>query len=850
MGFEIQPVREFLVSPALPASLSRLSELANNLHWSWDFTVRTLFRRLDEELWKQCGHNPVLMLARIPQKTLERAGEDPRFLAAYRRACDSHDRYLDSRNSAMPRKESMAVAYFSMEYGLLESLTIYSGGLGILSGDHLKSASDAGLNLVGVGLLYQTGYFQQQLNPDGWQVEKYPVNDFYTWPVHPALDENGDEIRVEVRMPQGRVSVKVWVMKVGRVDLVLLDTNVPENTIPELRDITDQLYGGNSEVRIRQEMVLGVGGLRALKALKFEPTVYHMNEGHSAFLSLERIRVMMKDQGLTFDEALDAVRTNNVFTTHTPVPAGIDQFDSHMVYDYTKGFCEEAGIEFDSVLKLGQKHPHARFSMAVLAIMTSCYRNAVSRLHSEVSQAMFQDLWSNLPEHEVPITPITNGVHLPTWLNGDLARLYDQYLEPEWRESYPHAPVFQHVQDIPARDLWEMRRKRKRQLVQFVRARITQRAQQRHASTFELRRIGEVFDPEVFTIGFARRFATYKRATLLFRDMERLKRIVSSSAMPVQIIIAGKAHPADDPGKELIRRIIQNIRDTELAKHIVFIEDYDIEVGRELVQGVDLWLNNPRRGEEACGTSGMKAALNGVLNLSVLDGWFDEAYELSGGWAIGDREEYHDWMEGLHATAVYSLLENEILPLYYNNREDAVPVQWIQRVRMSLEHLSAQYNCQRMIRDYAMRLYEPAHEGWQSLVRGGFQSAREKVKWQEQVEAAWPGVRIEDAGTSLGPCHLSGAALELRAAVDLRGLNPEDVRVEAVVGRVGSTGRLEETSVLVLHPAMEMDGKHIFLREFVPHQTGRLGYTLRVSPNHCDDPLAKPCHSPLKWAGR
>ncbi len=850
MGFEIQPVREFLVSPALPSPLSRLSELANNLHWSWDYTVRTLFKRLDEGLWKQCGHNPVLVLARIPQKTLERASEDPRFLAAYRRACDSHDRYLDFRYSGSPRKESMAVVYFSMEYGLLESLTIYSGGLGILSGDHLKSASDAGLNLVGVGLLYQTGYFQQQLNPDGWQVEKYPENDFYTWPVHPALDDNGEEIRVEVRMPQGLVSIKVWLMKVGRVDLVLLDTNVPENTIPELRDITDQLYGGNSEVRIRQEIVLGVGGLRALKALKFEPTVYHMNEGHSAFLSLERIRVMMNDQGLTFDEALDAVRTNNVFTTHTPVPAGIDHFDSHMVYDYTKGFCEDAGIEFDGVLKLGQKHPHARFSMAVLAIMTSCYRNAVSRLHSEVSQAMFQDLWPSLPEHEVPITPITNGVHLPTWLNGDLARLYDQYLEPEWRESYPHTHVFQHVQDIPARDLWEMRRKRKRQLVQFVRARMTQRAQQRHASSFELRRIGELFDPEVFTIGFARRFATYKRATLLFRDLERLKRIVSNSVMPVQIIIAGKAHPADDPGKELIRRIVQNIRDTELAKHIVFIEDYDIEVGRELVQGVDLWLNNPRRGEEACGTSGMKAALNGVPNLSVLYGWFDEAYELSGGWAIGDREEYHDWMESLHATAVYSLLENEILPLYYADREDGVPVQWIQRVRMSLEHLSAQYNCQRMIRDYTTRLYEPAHEGWQSLVRGGFQSAREKVRWQEQVEEAWPSVTIEDAGTSLGPCHLSGAALELRAAVELRGLNPEDVRVEAVVGRVGSTGRLEETSVLVLHPAMESDGKRIFSREFVPHQTGRLGYTLRVSPNHCDDPLAKPCHSPLKWAGR
>lgn len=850
MGFEIQPVREFLVSPALPPALSRLSELANNLHWSWDYTVRTVFRRLDEALWKQCSHNPVLMLARVPQKTLERACDDARFMAAYRRACEAHDRYLDPRRLSQPHKDSLAVAYFSMEYGLLESLTIYSGGLGILSGDHLKSASDAGLNLIGVGLLYQTGYFQQHLNPDGWQVEKYPENDFYTWPVHPALDENGSEIRVQVPMPQGIAHVKVWVMKVGRVDLVLLDTNVPENTVPELRDITDQLYGGNSEVRIRQELVLGVGGLRALKALKFEPTVYHMNEGHSAFLSLERIRVMMKEEGLTFDEALDAVRVNNVFTTHTPVPAGIDQFDSHMVFDYTKGFCEQAGIEFDRVLKLGQKHPHSRFSMAVLAIMTSSYRNAVSRLHSEVSQAMFQDLWPDLPEHEVPIIPITNGVHLPTWLNGDLARLYEQYLEPEWREAYPHSPVFQHVHEIPSRALWEMRRKRKRQLVEFVRGRLTQRAQLRHSSSFEIRRIGELFDPEVFTIGFARRFATYKRATLLFKDVERLRRIVTNPSMPVQIIIAGKAHPADDPGKELIRRILQTIREPDLARHVVFIEDYDIEVGREMVQGVDLWLNNPRRGEEACGTSGMKAALNGVLNLSVLDGWFDEAYENSGGWAIGDREPYHEWMEGIHATAIYSLLENEILPLYYSNREEGVPVQWIQRIRVSLEHLSAQYNCQRMIHDYTARLYEPAHQAWQNLKKNTFDGAREKARWQREVEAAWPGVLIEDAGTSLGPCHLSGTMLELRAAVHLNGLKPDDVRVEAVVGRVGSSGRLEETSVMALQPTGESNGRQVYSREFVPHQTGRLGYTLRVSPNHCEDPLARPCHSPIRWAGR
>ena len=848
MAFQIHPVREFLVSPALPAALSRLGELANNLLWSWDYTIRTLFRRLDPTLWAQCNHNPVLMLARIPQQTLERMASDPRFLAAYRRACESHDHYLGRGRFDASRRDSMVVAYFSMEYGLLESLTIYSGGLGILSGDHLKAASDAGLNLVGVGLLYQTGYFQQHLNPDGWQVERYPVNDFYTWPVQPALNHEGKEVVVELPMPQGMLKIKVWRLKVGRVDLYLLDTNIPENEIPELRSITDQLYGGDSTVRIRQEIVLGVGGLRALKALNIRPTVYHMNEGHSAFLALERIRILMREEGLSFEEAFDAARCNNVFTTHTPVPAGIDQFDSHLVYEYTHRFCDEAGIPFEKLMALGQKQPQDRFSMAVLAITTSSYRNAVSRLHGDVSQQMFQDLWPNLPVREVPITPITNGVHLPTWLNGDLSQIYDSYLQPDWRERYPETSVWSHIPDIPNRELWECRRKRKRQLIGFVRERLTQRAAERHASSMELRRIGELFDPDVFTIGFARRFATYKRATLFFRDIERLRRILTNPAMPVQVIIAGKAHPRDNPGKQLIREIHQLTRDPELSRHIVFIEDYDIQVGRELVQGVDLWLNNPRREEEACGTSGMKAALNGTLNLSILDGWFDEAYEVSGGWAIGDRAPYSEDLDPLHASSIYSLLENEILPMYYSNRDDGVPNAWMQRVKTSLMNLSPGYNCQRMIQEYANRLYEPAHEAYTRLQHDAFEPAREKAQWQKKVDAAWGRIQIEDAGVDVSPCQLSGTPLELRAAVILAGLEPGDVRVEAVVGRVGATGQLEETSVLVLHPAGEDGGSQIFSREFVPHQTGRLGYTLRISPNHCDDPLARPCHSHLKWA--
>lgn len=851
MPFRIQPVKEFLVSPALPEQIARIGELAANLLWSWDHDIRMAFRRLDPALWKACGRNPVLMLARIPQATLEKAASDPRYVAVYKRACERHDAYLAQNPQEAGHKDNMLVAYFSMEYGLLESLTIYSGGLGILSGDHLKAASDMRLNLVGIGLLYQTGYLSQHLTADGWQTEKYPVNDFYTWPVQPMLDADGNEIRVSVDLPTGRCYIKVWRLKVGRVSLLLLDTNIPENQQPELRDITDQLYGGDTHTRIKQEIVLGIGGLRALKAVGLQPTVFHMNEGHSAFLALERARLLMEEKGLSFDEALDATRSNNVFTTHTPVPAGIDMFDSGLVYEYFNTYCTEHGIPFDRFLELGKHGPKEqgdRFSMAVFAITASSYRNAVSRLHAQVSQQMFQMLWPELPVHEVPITPITNGVHLPTWLAGDLAKIYDTYLAPDWRERYPESSVWDQIPDIPNSELWEYRRSRKRKLVGFVRERLQQRAAERRASSSEMRRLSEILDPDVLTIGFSRRFATYKRATLLFRDVARLKKILGNPRMPVQVVIAGKAHPLDNPGKQFIREIIHLTRDPELSRHVVFIEDYDIGVGRELVQGVDLWLNNPRRGEEACGTSGMKAAMNGTLNLSILDGWFDEAYEASGGWAIGDRDEYSPDMDDLHASAIYSLLENEIAPMYYLEREEGIPVAWMQRVKQSMMNLSPKFNCQRMLHEYSTRLYEPAHLNWIHVRRDSFQAARERVEWMQGVHSAWSRVHLWDETQGLGKCILSGSPVRLSAAADLAGLTPQDVRVEAVVGHVNPDGILEDTTVLLLNQVDEQNGQYSFSREFVPHQTGRLGYTLRISPNHTDDPLTRPCHAPMKWA--
>jgi len=849
MAYQIQPVKEFLVSPALPPAISRLGELAHNLLWSWDHTIRPLFRRLDPGLWKECHRNPVLMLGRIPQETLEKAAADPRYIALYENACRRYDTYMAASAEAA-HKEAMTVAYFSMEYGLLESLTIYSGGLGILSGDHMKAASDAGLNLVGIGLLYQKGYLQQYLNPDGWQVEKYSFNDFYSWPVQPALDAKGNELVIKLRMPDGLCFVKVWRMKIGRVDLLLLDTNIAENAIAEYRDITDQLYGGDTVTRIQQEIVLGVGGLRALKALNIEPTVFHMNEGHSAFLALERMRLLMLEHRLTWEEALEAARANNVFTTHTPVPAGIDMFDPGTIYQYFHAHCDRYGVPFERFLALGQggtDEQGDRFSMAVLALKTSAYRNAVSRLHAEVSQGMFHKLWADLPVHEVPIIPITNGVHLPTWLNRDLAQVYDQYLAPDWRERYPDPSIWSQIAEIPNDEIWEVRRRRKRRLIGFVRERMLRRAQERRASAAEQKRMSEIFDPEALTIGFSRRFATSKRATLIFRDRERLKKILNNPQRPVQLIVAGKAHPKDNPGKQFIREISQLSRDPDFAKHIVFVEDYDIEVGRELVQAVDLWLNNPKRGEEACGTSGMKAAMNGTLNLSILDGWFDEAFEVSGGWAIGDRDVYSADMDDLHASSIYSQLENEIVPMYYGGREEGVPHAWIQRVKQSLMNMSPMFNCQRMIHDYTTRLYEPAHSAFLKVRQNGYQFAREKAAWNARMDRSWQGVRIFDAGEGPGRCVLTGTPIRLRAALDLGGLSPDDVRVEAVVGRVNHDGVLEETTVVSLPCNGEQGGRTVFGRDFVPHQTGRLGYTLRVSPNHCDDPLTRPCHSPVKW---
>ncbi len=826
-----------------------MPELAYNIVWSWEPIIRALFRRLDPVLWRESQYNPVVLLGRVSQATLDRASTDPRYVAMYAQACDAYDAQVKSAKEDASSDE--LIAYFSAEYGMTECLPIYSGGLGMLSGDHLKSASDCKIPLVGVGLLYQGGYFRQYLNPDGWQQERYPTNDFFNLPVMPVLDSAGLNLKVPVKLPSGLVWIQIWCIKVGRVSLYLLDTNIPDNPLQQDREITDQLYGGDNDKRIRQEIVLGIGGLRALKAVGFQPTVYHMNEGHSAFLGIERIRLLMQEQKLTFEEALEACRVNNVFTTHTPVPAGIDLFDSGMMHFYFQEYCEHAGIRFDQFLGLGRRNPsdgNERFSMAILALKTASYRNGVSRLHRAVSQEMWSELWPQLPVWEVPITSVTNGVHLPSWLNGDLAALYDQYLQPDWRDPFVDRKVWEQVREIPEEELLEAHRRRKRRLIAFVRSMQTEAAMRRKVSSGELQRAGEVLDPNALTIGFARRFATYKRATLLFRDMDRLRKILCDKDRPVQVIIAGKAHPKDQPGKTFIREIVQLSRDPDLWKRLVFVEDYDMKVAREMVQGVDLWLNTPRRGEEACGTSGMKAGINGVLNLSVLDGWFDEAYENSGGWAIGDREPYWEEQDSIHSSAIYYLLENEIAPMFYGHRENRTGEEWTRRVKQSLMYLSPQFDARRMVLEYHSQLYQPAHTAFSALRKSNFESAREKALWNARVTQAWDRVRIVESSPATPGTVTGGNQILVRAAVDLVGLNPTDVRVEAVLGRVGPNGALEDTEIIVLPAAGESGGFTMFAKDIVPRHTGRLGYALRVSPNHYEDPLTRPCPDLLRWS--
>lgn len=832
-------ISTFQVIPRLPKRLAGLREMAYNFMWSWNEEMRALFVRLDRELWDKTYQNPVLVLGTIAQGRLDDLAKDEGFLSNYDRTYAHFQAYMREGSWWDKRyKEKPVIAYFSAEFGLAECLPIYSGGLGVLAGHHLKSASDLGVPLVGVGLLYQQGYFRQYLTADGWQQESYQDNDFYNLPVEPLKDRDGLRLTVEVRLQDRPVKIGVWRAMVGRVPLLLLDTNLPENP-RDLQDITDQLYGGDQENRIRQEIVLGVGGLRALRAAGLDPSVCHMNEGHSAFLSLERIRVLMHEHKLSFPEALEAVRAGSVFTTHTPVPAGFDIFPPEMVERYFGEYVHEVGIDREQLLALGRGDGNNGFNMAVLALRTTAFANGVSRLHGEVSRELFHRFMTNLPVEDVPIGHVTNGAHTRSCVSKEMSGLFDRYLGPDWWRHPGLSETWSGVDSIPDEELWATHERRRERLVAFSRQRLVRQMEQRGASGRDIERARGVLDTRTLTIGFARRFATYKRAILLFSDPERLKSILLNPERPVQIIFAGKAHPKDNEGKEVMKRVVSFCQTEELRRHLLFLEDYDLVVARYLVQGVDVWLNTPRRPMEASGTSGMKVLPNGGLNLSIPDGWWAEAYQPEVGWTIGKGEEYEDlaYQDSVESNAAYELLEKDIVPLFYSRAVDGLPRAWIARMKKSMRLLTPVFSTNRMIWEYAERYYLPASRHFARLAADNMAKARAVAAWLARVRAAWPEVRVESV-ESVGPeAQCEGQGFDVRAVVHLGKLTPQDVTVEVYFGPLDRDREITSAASAAMTVDEKQAGGKVRFQGTIPcERSGRIGYSVRVRPSHPDAP--------------
>jgi len=835
----------FTAIPALPPALERLRELAYNVRWAWHEDTLDLFRRLGEDLWYASGNNPVKLLGMVPQERLEEAAKDEGFLVHLADVCADFDTYMRGEpawfGGDQEAQYNFRIAYFSAEFGITECLPIFAGGLGVLAGDHLKSASDLGVPLVGIGLLYQQGYFRQHLDESGWQWESYEINDPAVLPLRLSVDRDGKPITVSVMLSGRPVYARVWLLQVGRVPLYLLDTNFSANAQPEDRDLTDYLYGGGNELRIRQEIMLGIGGARALQALGIRPQVCHINAGHSAILTLERIRVFMHEAGLTFPKARMITSAGTVFTTHTPVEAGHDRFSSEMMDRYLTGYAGDMlGLSRWDFFALGRENPGndgELFGMTKLALGMSTANNGVARLHGEVSRKMWQSQWPAIPEDEVPIGHITNGVHLPSWCAAPLKRLFARYLSPRWQERVTDSALWDRIDQIPDQMLWRTHVGRRERLITIARQVLRRQLQRNGAPQSQLAEAARMLDPRALTIGFARRFATYKRATLLLRDPDRLARILNDPDRPVQVIFAGKAHPRDEPGKRLIQEIFSLSRTEPFRGRIVFLPDYDMNLARYLVQGSDLWLNTPRRPREASGTSGMKAAANGVLNCSILDGWWDEAYDPALGWAIGKREAYsdHGYQDDLEASMLYDTLEHEIVPLFFTRNTDDYPEDWIARMKGSIVAYSERFSSDRMVREYVERTYLPAASRYGRLADTGMRRARALTAWWERIRAAWPQVRAVLPRVGAMGEHMVGDQFVVRVRVHLGELTPEDVAVELCLGGATATGEIEGVSLEPMQASQTGgDGEYIYEATVTCRSSGFHGYTVRVLPNHED----------------
>jgi starch phosphorylase len=834
----MQSVRTFNVSPRLPAVLEPLNDLARNLWWTWEPAARKLFRDVNPTLWDQTNHNPIRMLQLSKQGRLEEIASDEDYLRSMRQVHDQFQAYMNRTDTyGKQRAGAPCIAYFSAEFGFHESVPNYSGGLGILSGDHCKSASDLDLNFYAVTLLYRHGYFKQQIGKDGWQEAVSLNQNFHHLPVRDA--RVGDQsVFVTVDILGRDVTAKVWELQIGRIKLFLLDTDIQQNS-PEDRLITEQLYGGDFEMRIRQEIVLGIGGVRALDAMDIKPDVFHMNEGHSAFLSLERIRRYVQEKGMNYYPALQIVAASNVFTTHTPVPAGNDAFSRELIGRYLGKYAHGFGLSFDDLFALGQPmlNPPPLFSMTILALRTTRHANGVSKLHGEVSKSLWQDVWAGVPLQEVPITSITNGIHTKTWTAPEFHRLYEKFLGPDWADHLTDVEYWRRVIDIPDEVLWETHQLLKNRLIEFVRERLRIQRVRIGESPEQLRKINSVLNPDVLTIGFARRFATYKRGTLLFSNKERLLRLIQNAERPVQFIFAGKSHPKDEGGKTIIQEVYNASREAGFEHAVVFVEDYDTYIGRRLYQGVDVWLNNPLRPLEASGTSGMKLPPNGGLNFSVLDGWWCEGHNGKNGWPIGPEISGGsvEFQNEVDIDSLFNILENQIVPLYYAKPDGRLPLAWLQLMRESMRSVTPVFNTHRMVKEYNERLYEPAAKAIQALSANSYRAAIELAKWKEKTRADWSKIRIEEVNASpseIGDLFV-GETLQIEAKVFLGPVDPSHVRVQAYIGK-SNNGSLSEPFTIDLQEIEKgaTPGQFTFKGVIKATESGSYGFNVRVIPTH------------------
>jgi starch phosphorylase len=854
----VKALRRFTVRAHLPDRLTALERLSINLRWSWDRPTQDLFADIDPDLWQQLGCDPVALLGGVNPKRLDQLATDESYLRRLDELAADLDDYLSrplwyqqqlANGVALPN----GIAYFSMEFGVAEVLPNYSGGLGILAGDHLKSASDLGLPLIAVGLYYRSGYFRQSLTADGWQHENYPSLDPQGLPLRLLTDAANEPVLVDLAMPEDtQLYARVWIAQVGRIPLLLLDSDIPEND-HDLRGVTDRLYGGDQEHRIKQELLAGIGGVRAIRAFTeieglASPEVFHMNEGHAGFLGVERIRELI-DAGLDFDTALTVVRSSTVFTTHTPVPAGIDRFPVEMVRRYfgsppgTPSGADSRllpGVPLDRIVAFGSEDDPSKFNMAHMGLRLAQRANGVSLLHGRVSREMFNELWPGFDPNEVPIGSITNGVHAPTWAAPQWIELGRELLGTHDLGSLNEPATWERLHQVDPGHLWWIRSQLRSQLVDDVRARVRRSWLERGASDAELRWIANAFDPDVLTIGFARRVPTYKRLTLMLRDPERLTKLLLDPERPVQLIVAGKSHPADDGGKALIQQVVRFADRHDVRHRIAFLPDYDMSMARQLYWGCDVWLNNPLRPLEACGTSGMKSALNGGLNLSIRDGWWDEWYDGENGWEIPTADGLTDEnrRDDLEAAALYDLIEKSVAPKFYERNAHGVPLRWVEMVRHTLKVLGPKVLASRMVRDYTEKYYAPAAQSLRHTVETvdgtAFGAAAELADYRRRVQQAWPKVRITDVDSSgLPDTPLLGSELTLTATVQLAGLGPDEVSVQAVVGRVDAGDSLiAPETVPMIHTGTDDSGSDVFSTTTPLPVAGPVGYTVRVLPHH------------------